>query len=848
MRRAAHNHDNSPLTARPLAWHLTIRRCAMILLVLTAPMTAMAQAKFSGDEYRMVIEAARAGRHDWALQKLAEQAATYPDNARIRHDQLIVAGWAGRSDEIIRLYQSLPQSALPLSRGALAAVARAYRDERQWTTALSLYREGMRRFPEDPDFRLGETLVLTDSGDAAAALGVATELVKKAPSDPSRLLVLSYARRLNGQPYAALQAATKAYSLAPNNGSVVEEYISALTAAGLSEAALRTAREHAERLPALRLRSLQIDRAAELTRLASQPSRQEAERYQVADRALQAYEDLSTSAVPAQDTDLAPGQAEARTQAQMQRLRIDRLLALHSRDRMSEVVAEYESLRAENVEIPSYALGHVADAYLDRRQPEKAAQLYLQILNAEQAQVDPAVRLSRQSGLFYSYVESEQFDAAQEVVSGALQEQPEWRMQKGTPLPQPNNLHLAASQYAALGHHYADDTVQAQQRLEELVARAPGHSGLRSTLAEVYLARGWPRRAEQELKLAETHTPRSLIVITEQARAAMDLQEWRQAEILIADAAAREPQNNHVRRLVRDWERHNRRELRITAERGIASDSPVAGNRALSVDTVIYSSPIDYNWRGFAGTGLAKADFDEYDADYHWFRAGAQWRSRDLTAEAEASSHHYGQGAKVGARVQADYDLNDQWRIGGQAAFRSRETPIKALANNITSNKLDAYVRWRASERREWRLALSPSKFSDGNRRFEAAVAGRERLYTAPHLKLDAHLDVYASHNSLQETPYFNPRADLSVVPSLALTHTLYRRYETVVEQRFMLGAGIYAQRGYGSGAIATAGYGVRVRMDENLEAGISIAGVSRPYDGVREREARIMFDLQLRF
>src|SRR5690606_22435859 len=224
--------------------------------------------------------------------------------------------------------------------------------------------------------------------------------------------------------------------------------------------------------------------------------------------------------------------------------------------------------------------------------------------------------------------------------------------------------------------------------------------------------------------------------------------------------------------------------------------------------------PVAYNWRGFAGGGFAQADFDDYDADYHWYRGGAEWRSRNLTAEAEVSSNHYGQGAKVGARIQADYDLNDQWRIGGQVAFRSRETPLKALANDITSNRLDAYVRWRASARREWSFRISPSKFSDGNRRLELGIAGNERVYTAPHLKLDAHLDIAASHNTLGETPYFNPRADLTVLPSLSLTHTVYRRYETVIEQRFTLGGGLYSQRGYGSGAIAMLGYGLRVRLN----------------------------------
>ncbi|MDX3893305.1 poly-beta-1,6 N-acetyl-D-glucosamine export porin PgaA [Pusillimonas sp.] len=844
MRRAVRNHNILPSAARPAALRAGLLHGAVFLLVLAAANAAQAKTSTTSQEYRHVIEEARAGRHAWALEQLAEQARLHPKDARIKHDQLIVAGWAGRHGEVIRLYRALPSEVLPLPRAALAAVARAYRDDRQWSESLSLYREGMRRFPRDADFRLGETLVLADSGDARAALDMAVGQVRRSPRDASSLLVLSYAHRLNHQPYAALEAASKAYALAPANASVVEEYVDALTAAGLADTALQTARAHPELFPPARLRALEGDRAAELTRLSSRPSRQESTRYAVANEALQAYDALL------QEDTGAPQPAQAgNAQVQAQRAHVDRLIALHSRARMSDVVREYESLQAEGVVVPQYALGHVADAYLDMRQPEKAAELYLQILNAERtASVDPAVRLSHQSGLFYSFVESERFDDAEKVISDAVREQPVWRHQKGTPLPQPNDLSLEASQYAALGYQYADDTQEAQDRLERLVARAPGHSGLRSALAQVYLSRGWPRRAEQELKIAETYTPRSMAVVSEQGKTAMSLQEWRQAEILISDVNARFPENAHVRQLVRDWERHNRAELRISATRGLASDNPVAGNRDLGVDTVVYTPPIGYNWRGFAGAGLAKADFDDYDADYHWFRGGAEWRSRGLTAEAEVSSNHYGRGAKIGARIQGAYDLSDQWQIGGQVAFRSRETPLKALANDITSNRLDAYVRWRANERREWSLTLSPSRFSDGNRRIEGAVAGRERLYTAPHLKLDGHLEVSASHNTHQETPYFNPRADLSVLPSLSLTHTLYRRYDTVLEHRFMLGAGIYAQRGYGSGAIATAGYGIRVRFDEKLEAGISIAGISRPYDGVREREARIMFDLQLRF
>lgn len=838
MRRVV--RDNKTLAATwPVANHSRLLGCLMLALLTATAAPAVAQSVSSTPEYRHAIEQARAGRHVWALDWLARQSGLYPQDQRIKHDQLIIAGWAGNYQEVIRLHQALPPEALPLPRAALAAAARAYRDDRQWPMALSLYREGKHRYPGDSTFTLGETLVLADSGDANEALDRAAALIAQAPNNANSYLVQSYAYRLNQQPYAALQAATRAYSMAPNNPSVADEYIEALRAAGLTDAALRTAEAHPGVVSAERMHVLKGDRAAELTRLATRPSRQEAGRFDVADRALAAYEHLATD----------PSAQQLDTPAQAVRGRIDRLIALHSRAQMSDIINEYEALQSEGVEVPHYALGHVASAYLDQQQPEKAAELYLAMLNNEQAiHADASVRLSHQSGLFYSFVESERFDLAQNAISQAVDEQPAFRRVKGSPLPQPNELNLAATEQAALAAFYADDTPKAQASLEHLVEQAPGHSGLRSSLAEVYLGRGWPRRAEEELKLAETYTPLALEVVSEQAKTAMNLQEWRQAEALIQNVASRYPENAQVRRLVRDWERHNRAELYVSGQKGLASDSPVTGDGDLRLDAVLYTPPIGYNWRGFAGGGYATAEFEGEDSNFHWYRAGAEWRSRNLTAEIEASSNHYGQGAKVGARAQVTYDLSDQWQVGGQAAFRSREVPLRALANNITSNRIDAYVRWRQNERREWRLTVSPSRFSDGNRRIEGLISGRERLHTAPHLKLDALLDISASHNTRNDVPYYSPRADLAVLPALALTHTLHRRYDHVLEQRFMAGAGIYAQRGHGSGAIAALGYGLRYRFDELLEAGVDVTGISRPYDGKREREARVMFDLRIRF
>ncbi|WZB70972.1 hypothetical protein WJ968_01460 [Achromobacter xylosoxidans] len=125
----------------------------------------------------------------------------------------------------------------------------------------------------------------------------------------------------------------------------------------------------------------------------------------------------------------------------------------------------------------------------------------------------------------------------------------------------------------------------------------------------------------------------------------------------------------------------------------------------------------------------------------------------------------------------------------------------------------------------------------------------RERIHTTPHLKTDLTLELSSQRNSLDaERPYFNPRSDLMVLPGLRLTHTLHRRYENAWEQIGTLGAGAYTQQGYGTGGVIALGYGQRYRANDVLDMGAMVTGVSRPYDGRRERELRITFDLAYRF
>lgn len=813
-------------TARP-GWQ-ALTACAVL-----APALAWAAPT---NDYDALIARARAGDYEPALAMLRQQGPGAGRQAV--YDHIVIASWAGKPAETVAAYETLPAAAA-LPADIQLAAARAYRDLQRWPEALAAYRAGLRRHPGQAAFAAGEIMTLADAGQTAAAREAGQAWIKREPRNADARLALSYVHVRLRQPYEALHQADQALTIAPGTPYVLREYIDALSRARMAEQALALARQHPDLYNAAQLRRFEADAVAQQVRLASMPTRSEAERFVIADRALARYADL----IPAWQALGEPAQAD------VLRARIDRLHALHARVRMADLVAEYEALRAQGVAVPRYALNDVASAYLYLRQPEKARDLYREVA-ADDAwrQDDPEDRLSTETGLYYALAEAEQFDQTAPVTDAVGSGYAPWLYYKGQATRNPNDLKLASAQTVASARLLADDTVAAQQQQEDMVANAPNNSTLRADLASTYRKRDWPRASERELKLAETLAPRALSVENGQGFTAMDLQEWRQAEALSADTLARAPDDLTSRRLAREWEVHNKAELRIEGYRGLASDSPVNGNGDFGIDAVLYSPPIDYNWRAFGGGGYATGNFEEGRGNYRWLRTGVEWRGRDLTVEGEVSTHSYGHGVKPGVRLSAAYDLDDHWQVGGGGEIMSRETPLRALTNDISSNRLNGFVRWRANERREWTLSLTPSRFSDGNQRWELGLAGRERVYTAPHLKADLTLDLSTQRNSRDDAPYFNPRSDLMLLPGARVTHTLYRRYETAWEQIGTLGAGTYTQQGYGTGGVIALGYGQRYRANDVLDMGAMVTGISRPYDGQRERELRITFDLAYRF
>ncbi|BBP68172.1 poly-beta-1,6 N-acetyl-D-glucosamine export porin PgaA [Pseudomonas sp. Seg1] len=795
---------------------------------------------FADTPYDQMVRDARAGQTTPALNVLRQVPPGQSTTGQIS-DHLQIASWAGLDAEVVQVYETQGRDrVLPVQ--ALTATARAYRNLKRWDQATQVYNKALALEPDNADLQLGLALTQADAGKPDEAVTRAKALVAAKPDDPSRRLALGYALTRDNKPYDALFEYDQAFKRAGSKPEVAREYVVALQKARLPEPALRLANQRPGLIDPVTLRRLEGDLAAERVRLAELATRSEKERYVIADRALADYDKLLATWTP-----------DATAHDDVIRWRIDRMGALKARARTADVITEYQKLQAEGVKIPTYALRWVAASYLDQRQPEIATDLYRQVLAAPDADVGD--RLEDTTALYYSLLESDRAEDARKVAEDAAKSQRPRIELKGLPIGNPNDEWMDAQQLAAQAGTYGSDLPHGEERLQTLVDQAPGNIGLRLAQADLYLARNWPRRAEMQLKETESMVPRDMGLEIGQAHTAMELQEWRQMDALTDDVVARYPDNRQVQRLAREREVHDMSELRVEAYGGKANGGgsgnagAVSGSRDFGIQTTLYSPPIDEDWRVFAGAGYATGDFAEGTGNHRFQRVGLERRTRDMTLEAEVSNHSYGYGDKQGARLAIARDINDNWQYGGSLEYLSAETPLRALNSDIKANGGSGFIRWRANESREWKLSVSPSHFSDGNNRVEALLTGREGVYSAPNVQVDAGLEVGTSHNSKSDdVPYFNPKSDFSVMPLVNVNHVLYHRYETSWSQQFQAGAGTYSQRDHGTGGMALLGYGQRYAWNDVFEVGGLFSVINRPYDGDRETDLRLLVDLTFRF
>jgi biofilm PGA synthesis protein PgaA len=666
---------------------------------------------------------------------------------------------------------------------------------------------------------------MTDQGRAADADRLLQGLTEKNPDNTDAWLARGYAARTLGQPYAAMRAYAEVRRLQPQNAEAARELQNILLELRAPYAA---AAQTPAAPPAIRARQ-----AASMVRWgADVPADNGQSRFAKTDAAIRRLENLIVETQRQSPVD----------RTLLWNLERDRAVALRNRERWGDTLAAVEALRAAGDVIPSYVRLAEADALLALHQPERARSAYQDVLAGDKNNREARI------GLFYAEIETENFAAAFANVDALASAEGPRRDTPGRSRPEPNDDWLGAQILAANARHYADMHSEAWDRLLPLAQRAPGLGYLRSALGSVAAARGWPRLAEEEVRIAASLAPEDRGIEIALADSDLRRADIESAKTRVASLMSRFPDDLSVQRLKRDITIAEMREFRLDVssrrEHGTALSAPGGGSQTAAR---LYSFPYAGRLRAVAAAERATAYPVEGRVLRERLGAGAEYAGPDVTVEAIAWQNS-GTLSKDGASLIGSWRPNDHWAIYAGAEAYSGDTPLRAQFYGITGNAVDLGGEYRWHESRSISASVRSVEFSDGNRRQSERVVFIQRLIDQPHFDLDIRPEYYASRNSKLGAPYFNPVSDQALTLALEAEHVISRHYDRSWVQRVVFAAGSYRQEGFGSGAIGSLSYEQRYRFDPTFEIRYGVEMNRRIYDGTAERGLTGFFSINKRF
>ncbi|WP_233843108.1 poly-beta-1,6 N-acetyl-D-glucosamine export porin PgaA [Dyella sp. 2HG41-7] len=664
---------------------------------------------------------------------------------------------------------------------------------------------------------------------ALALCGTCEAGAAKSASDHDALLSLARSERSAGHRVEALAHCEDVLASWPNDRSAQLLCVQLLSELGASARANELAAKISPALSDAERVQLRADYASHEVRWAKGVPADATHPYAEADKAIDDIQRL------ANDTS-AP--ADVRRRAQL-----DLLVALDQADRADEVLSVYASLKQQNIALPPYAEWAVADAFSQKHQPREAVALYEDGMRRDPGPYDASDSDPR-IGLAYAYFDAGRIHDALSTIDKLAKDEPRWRRASSGRGNTQNSRKVDADSVSVQLHEDAGQLQESYTRLAAMCAEAPGNVDLRRQLAMAELARGWPRRAAETLKIAasieDEHDASADLDEAEAQRAVYD---YAGAQASIDQAQTQAGRSGRVQNALEAWDRQRGWQLDITHDNGWGN-SPDYGDRDQETQATLASPLIGDHWRVLALARASSAALPEGQASRDRAGLGIQGfvPNVEYYVQALPSADHYVRRTDFEAGF--NWAISDRWSWTSDWSSAGADIPLRAQYYGITGKTFSTAVQWRASELTSARLDVYRDRFTDGNVRKGWLGDVVQRLHTGPNVTFDGGVEIGGSTNSEIDRPYFNPSWDRSYALTGVLQNVLNQYSDRVWNQRFDFSAGRYGERNFATGWMASARYGQIFQPHAGLKFGWGVSWHWQPYDG--RHESRVVLDLNV--
>ncbi|MCK0746685.1 poly-beta-1,6 N-acetyl-D-glucosamine export porin PgaA [Chromohalobacter nigrandesensis] len=630
-------------------------------------------------------------------------------------------------------------------------------------------------------------------------------------------------QRQQGHPGVALQLAERVLTYAPDNAQALKTQISSLSNLGAHRRAEQLREQYQPNWPQATQRRFDADVATVAIRDGIQEqARLERRHYYVTSNT---ELEKSLDSLNANLERFPPGsEASLRT-------RFDRLVVWRRLNRFEPVIDDYQALQRESANIPTYAKGPVAEAYLARRQPQTAARLYREVIDA-----NPQAPLSVRTGYYYALIESEDYAGAAQQLARLDDRTPTWRYRENeTAAPVPNWERSEIDRLRVRDAAYRNHEDVALDRATTLYRAAPRNTDVINALATAERARGWYQQAQATIALAKGYAPNDKATRLNIAENAQDLEaftRWRATSEALAEQF---PSDSAVRRNRLEW--LDRQHFSVEGQGSVGSSH--------GGDAVNGSQDGDYQLR--LNSPWSEGGYRAYvEQSYQWgeYDEGAQRHGRQgLGVERQWLRRHWW-AALSGERLNDDLGLDlgwsqwlgDHWQYQLRTQTQSPETPLRAERDDLDGRLYQTQLTWRQNESREATLTLGALDISDGNLRSDISADLTQRIQASAHHQTRLIGSLSAEHNRDVDADYYNPENQRTAGITLEHDWLTWRRYDRSLTQNLALGAASEWESGYGGAPGYEASYGHTWQLTRTWSINYGIGWESHAYEGEREK------------
>lgn len=818
--RTAERTDRLPVCVQPAAGRLFFAALTLLTAAWSTDLQA-GEAAGIADRQAEAVQLARAGETEAALRHLQMLIEANPEELTLRYDEIVVRFWAADYKGVVRSAAGLNPAAVPVY--VAAAMARSARNLDNLELASEWYRAALSANPTSQDLYLGLAMTRAEAGAHREARDLLNALPVSARATEPVRLASAYLYRRDKAFVPALNEYDAVLISDPTNTEALQGKVAALKGLLLPEQALLIAYAHPGILSEAELQRLEADAlAVNLRHALWAPDK----RYPFPDvrRALSRIE------TRLKQTD--PGSPLG------QRLRQDRIVALHAMNRWFEAVQDYEQLIDDGVLPAAYVQHAVGQAYLNLKDPDRAERVLREAL--EQAPNDVELQIT----LFYALIEQERYQDAIELIDAlAASLEPVKRVNEEA-AGQPSPAYTNVSVIAAMARAYADQLPEATERLEAILETAPGNRQAMIGLASVYRWRGWPDRAVKLYQQASRpESPDNFDAEYGLAHAELDRQDYETVRTAMRRLSPPYLTYFSFDDLHSVWSRHFRSQIIFDARFGRASGDTF-GSKQYDANLWWFTYPWRLNYRAYVRTFDSWAEFEDGDHARRRIAGGIEYRQERWRLVGELSGDRFDLDTP-GGRIQADFRASDHWLLGAEADFATYATPLRADRADITSDRYRLSARYRRSEWWEIGGGVALQTLDDGNDVTSADLFGSYRLINGFTYKLDLYGNAGIVSSTLEDPVYFSPESAFALSGGVRNTWRQFRRYDHMLVHRLSADVGLYDQQGFGSAPTWTLDYELEWQLSDRLSFRGGAQLNRRVYDGGDEDAWYLRFGVE---